>query len=161
MEISDQLKQLYNHFGYHTNPRLAQTDVNLDSGLLEKVKEFASERMAVWQRKENGESAPFTQDRILRDFRFCNIYRELDRQTIIIHESLKTLRHDYHLFFLNVLFQCFICRPETFQEIGLLSFIESENKAVFDRLMKTGRPRFGSAYIFPVSIIQKSNNPTR
>ena len=40
---------------------------------------FASERHRIFERRAAGESAPWTQDQILQDFKFCNVFRAVDR----------------------------------------------------------------------------------
>lgn len=42
---------------------------------------FCAERHMIYVRRQSGESAPWTKDPILRSYRFCNIYREIDRVT--------------------------------------------------------------------------------
>lgn len=45
---------------------------------------FIRERHAVYMRKANGEPWPWTQDPILQKYRFCNVYRNLDKQSALI-----------------------------------------------------------------------------
>ena len=45
---------------------------------------FANERHMIYRRREAGESPPWTADPILCNYRFTNVYRELDRVTIWI-----------------------------------------------------------------------------
>ncbi|MGH3829458.1 MAG: nucleotide kinase domain-containing protein [Pseudonocardiaceae bacterium] len=40
---------------------------------------FASERQAAFERRVSGEQWPWTRDPILREFKFCNVYRAADR----------------------------------------------------------------------------------
>lgn len=40
---------------------------------------FASERHAAFERRVSGEGQPWTEDPILREFKFCNVYRAADR----------------------------------------------------------------------------------
>lgn len=40
---------------------------------------FASERQRVFERRVAGEAGPWTDDPILRDFKFCNVFRAADR----------------------------------------------------------------------------------
>lgn len=42
---------------------------------------YARERYRIFLKKEDGEPAPWTDDPILREFRFCNVFREDDRNT--------------------------------------------------------------------------------
>lgn len=40
---------------------------------------FASERQRAFERRVSGQPAPWTDDRILRDYKFCNVFRAADR----------------------------------------------------------------------------------
>lgn len=40
---------------------------------------FAYERQNIWYKKLNGEKPPYTEDKILQEYKFCNAYRVLDR----------------------------------------------------------------------------------
>jgi len=40
---------------------------------------FAAERQRIFERRVAGAKAPWTSDRILREFKFCNVYRAADR----------------------------------------------------------------------------------
>jgi hypothetical protein len=40
---------------------------------------FAAERQAIFERRLCGAPAPWTEDSILRDYRFCNVFRAADR----------------------------------------------------------------------------------
>jgi hypothetical protein len=42
---------------------------------------FARERHVIYERRSAGKPPPWTDDPVLRDFRFTNVYRELDRVT--------------------------------------------------------------------------------
>lgn len=88
MEIPGDLKTLYKHWDKHSKSQHSTLpgEISLNNNIFREVEVFIKERMLIWERREVGESVPFTEDVILRDYRFCNIYRELDRQTIEIHE---------------------------------------------------------------------------
>ncbi len=49
------------------------------NGAYEFYWSFASRRQAAFERRLAGRSAPWTDDRILREYRFCNVYRAADR----------------------------------------------------------------------------------
>ena len=42
---------------------------------------FMHERHRIYQRRATGQRKPWTQDKILQQYRFCNVYRELDTVT--------------------------------------------------------------------------------
>lgn len=162
MELSTELKSLYRHWKKHTKHRRKNLKyARLDLHELEKVKRFARERQLIWEHKVSCEEPPYTKDKILQKYRFCNIYRELDKQTMEIHRLLKPLIKDFDIWLLNLMFCRFACRSETVKNTGFLSFDLENNKCVYKTLVQMPRPKYGSAYIFPVSLIMKSDYPTR
>jgi len=55
---------------------------DVDEGFVRDMAEFGRKRMEVWHRKEVlGEDPPWTDDEVLRKYKFINIYRELDHMT--------------------------------------------------------------------------------
>src|SRR5690606_32900931 len=48
---------------------------------------FIRERHAIWERRNKGLPKPWTEDPILQSYRFCNVYRELDKETIWIRKN--------------------------------------------------------------------------
>lgn len=161
MEIPENLKQLYSHWRFHTEIPQSKSKARVNSEIENQIIQFASERMTIWEKKTLGHNSPFTRDNILKAYRFCNIYRELDKQTIEIHQLLKPLKKDLNLWLLNILFCRLVCKVETIKQVGLLSFDNGNNKKVFQRLKDLPRPKYGTAYIFPISVIMKSKYPTR
>lgn len=160
MEIPSHIAQLYRHLFHHTVQPIGVLP-EVDTVVLRKVEEFTHERLRMWERKIQGKQAPYSSDPILAQYRFCNIFREFDRQTIAIHTLLNPLRDDFVLWLLNVFMCRLIARPETVATIGLLSFDEKENEAWHKRLEALPRPKYGVPYVFPISVIQKSTTPTR
>lgn len=162
MEIPQHLLDIYPHLELHTNPIAHRVSgVEIDLLLLKQIETFISERMRIWEKKMNGEIPPYTADPVLRDYRFCNIYRELDKQTIYLHTQLQDMRADFSLWLLNVAFFRFICRPDTIEKVGWLGFDPAHNREVYEKLLYLPRPKFGNAYIFPVSVIQRTENNIR
>lgn len=158
MDLTSKIAGLYNHWDYHTTKPSEVLDTNIP--LLKEIAEFITERMKIWELKDSGYKPPFSNDPILSNYRFCNIYRELDRQTIDIHRSLSEF-DDNELWFLNLMFNRFLCKPETYELVGSLSFNEEENRNVYRNLIELPNPKYGSAYVFPISVIQNSEWPTR
>lgn len=160
MEVPTELKALYKHWQYHTDNE-TEVKVTVNRQLLIKVQQFAVERQKIWERKTKGAKPPLTNDDILQNYRFCNIYRELDSQTIKIHSALKGFESNFEVWLLNVLFSRLICNSDTVNKIGFLSYDTTKNSVVYKKLKSLPRPKYGSAYIFPVSLIMKSDWPTR
>lgn len=156
MELPVNLKGLYRHWGGH----IGEASKNI-TGIPKEMSWFTAERISIWEQKVSGKQPPYTKDPVLSQLRFCNIFRELDRQSIEIHEMLNPLRDDFALWLLNMFYARLVARPETLRLAGLLSFEEAGNKELYERLMVLSRPRYGTPYVFPVSVIQKSSTPTR
>lgn len=163
-EIPTELKNLYRHWENHTNHSGKDnpvTDIELNKSVLDKIQLFASERMHIWKNRFENKRPPYTKDKILENYRFCNIYRELDRQTIEIHTLLRPLQEDFDLWLLNLFLLRFVCNTSTVREVGFLSYERDNNTKVYQKLVSKLSPKYGSAYVFPISIIQKSKHPTR
>ena len=165
MELPDKFKKPYRHWSDHLsakrNTLLQMEEFPGDKKLLENIIVFVNERLKIWEKKTLGETPPYTRDSILAKYKVCNVFRELDRQTIEFHELLNSLREDFPLWLLNVFYCRMVARSETLKIVGLLSFDNQDNRQLYSRLMESSRPRFGNAYVFPVSVIQKSRTPTR
>lgn len=48
---------------------------------------FIKERHAIYERRAAGKPWPWTEDKILQTYRFCNVYRNLDKETVSIHNN--------------------------------------------------------------------------
>ncbi len=163
MELPENLKELYRHWEGHAGASsgVGTDSVTSDKELFERITWFINERLEIWKKKTAGEKPPYTQDAILSHYRFCNIFREFDRQTIELHTLLNPLRDNFPLWLLNMFYCRMIARPETIHAVGLLSFNAKENEELYKRLIALPRPRYGTPYVFPISVIQKSKTPTR
>ncbi len=163
-ELSPLLKALYRHWNAHTIPtkgNLYSEEIFRDNKLFERIDWFIKERMNIWNKKTNEEKPPLTEDPVMSAYKFCNIFRELDRQTIVFHSLLNPLRDDFPIWLLNMFYCRMVARPETIEYTGLLSFDIRHNEDVYERLMGSPRPRYGTPYVFPISTIQRGPNPTR
>ncbi len=164
MELPKHIRDLYRHWNRHvvTAESVNATSSELgDSSIVKEICDFAHERLLIWEKKISGSSMPYTNDPILQKYRFCNVFREFDKQTIAIHTMLNPLRDDFALWLLNMFYCRMVARPETITAIGLLSFDVQQNRELYDRLMASSRPRYGTPYVFPISTIQKSATPNR
>lgn len=86
---------------------------------------FATERHSIWLRRARGDAWPWTSDPILRDFRFCNVYRELDRNTIWFREHIRGRGHTpAHELFNTALFRWFNFIPSTEKLLEIGAFEE-------------------------------------
>ena len=61
---------------------------------------FMQARHAIYLKRKMNLPKPWTSDPILQDYRFCNVYRELDRETMWIKENWREPLKDHsYLFF--------------------------------------------------------------
>jgi hypothetical protein len=58
--------------------------------LLKEFVTFVKERHAIYVRRLAGKPKPWTHDPILQQYRFCNVYRELDTVTLWINQHWRT-----------------------------------------------------------------------
>lgn len=122
MELPAKLKNLYKHWSQHTSNTLADTSIFVDSSYESTVAAFIKERVHIWEKKERGMQPPYTTDPILQAYRFCNIFRELDRQTIHFHTKLLPLHNNFALWLLNMFYFRLVANTDTIDAVGLLSF---------------------------------------
>jgi hypothetical protein len=120
---------------------------------------FAAERQRIFYRRLNRAAGHFTDDPVLRNFKFTNAYRASDRvsqyliRNVIYRDDLP--RDDVNLFFRILLFKLFN-KIETWsfleEEIGPLTW-ETFNFQSYDALltqrMNSGQRIYSAAYIMP------------
>ena len=92
-------------------------DINIKR--VDDFNRFMVERHNIFIKKEiNNEPYPWSDDAILTDYSFCNVYRELDRVTIWIRENWREPYADHR----NLPFAMAVARqinwPDTLEEIG-------------------------------------------
>jgi len=62
---------------------------NINNDLLDSFYWWIEERHKIYLRRLAGEPKPWTQDTIMQDYKFCNVFRELDTTTIWIKENIR------------------------------------------------------------------------
>lgn len=69
--------------------QLTESNIQLNQDELDNFWRFIHERQRIWyQRFVLGRSAPWTKDPILTDFKFTNVYRELDKGTMFLLDHI-------------------------------------------------------------------------
>ena len=118
---------------------------------------FAAERQAVFFERLRGRPYPWTEDPILRRYKFTNAYRASDRVSQylirnVIYEGEQDLRE---VFFRTLLFKIFN-RIGTWEmledEFGVVSYADysfERYDAFLTRTFESGRRLFSAAYIMP------------
>jgi hypothetical protein len=109
---------------------------------------FVIERHRIYERRATGKPAPWTKDKILRTYRFCNVYRELDRTTQWITEHWRTPFENYEHLWFDMVIARLVNRPETLAQFNTRY---GWNKKDFLTVMHDRRARgekvFSAAYI--------------
>jgi hypothetical protein len=75
---------------------------------LDRLCYFVRERHNIYLRRKAGKPKPWTEDPILRNHYFCNVYRELDKTTVWFRENIRDpLRHDPMVVLATIIFRWF------------------------------------------------------
>jgi hypothetical protein len=161
-EVPQDLVDLYRHWqqidcSEKGPPNNSSTLINQDR--MEEAIGFTYERMLAWKNRSAGIS-PTSQDRTIAKFKFCNIYRELDRQTIFFHKRLKLIEDDFEKWLMNMFASRFIANISTVESLGMLK-VGREDRAALEVLKAMPSPKYGNAYVFPISTIKSSAWPSR
>jgi hypothetical protein len=105
---------------------------NLRPGTIEEFFGWINERHKIYERRASGESRPWTRDIIMRDYKFTNVFRELDRGTVMLREQVSkklgeltsmavlTLEQGYELEVLNTVLYRMINWVGTFEDCGFI-----------------------------------------
>jgi len=116
---------IYKHRSKYTTPTISpESNIqhHFDSDLLDAFWWYAKKRMEIWHQKNAGLAWPRTDDSILQTYKFCNAYRELDKQTIYIHKKLAHLRDNFPLWLCNLMMFRFIAKIETFESLWIYDY---------------------------------------
>ena len=127
---------------------------------------FAAERQNVFFKRFNGESFPWTKDKILNEYKFTNVYRATDRvsQYLIKNVIYKGSQKPEEVFFRLILFKIFnrISTWEVLEfELGKISFKDYSFKRydkVLSEVMQNRIPIYSAAYIMASG---RSTRPSR
>jgi hypothetical protein len=100
---------------------LADNEIRLDShDPFARFVAFVRERHAIYLRKAAGEPQPWTADVILRDGRFCNVYREHDAGTLFATNTIvKPHADNPDLWFFVLAYRCCSNEPKAFAKLLL------------------------------------------
>ncbi len=113
-----------------------------------KLFEFIRERHAIYERRARGEAKPWTQDKILQTYRFCNVYRELDRVTVWIRENWRAPNaEDPDVFFAMVVARL-LNLPTSLEAIGYpVPWNAAHFKKILRERKEAGERVFNAAYM--------------
>ena len=117
---------------------------------------FASERQNIFWKKLNGEPAPWTEDKILQEYKFCNAYRVNDRVSQYLLKNVIYNGKNYSsadTIFRIVLFKLFNKEDtwqlliDNFKDITLSNFDVNKYSLVLENAISKGVKIYNDAYI--------------
>lgn len=116
---------------------------SLDAESLDLFWQFIAERQKVWYRRVvEGRSAPWTDDEILQEYRFTNVYRELDPGTQYVIQNILEEDASRRDKIFNVMLYRLIGRLETHEYLRFQS-LDSFDAAEFEEQLKHRRDNLG------------------
>lgn len=120
---------------------------------------FIYERQRIWCKREQGLPFPWTDDVVLSSYKFCNVYRQLDKGTREIVNLLEStdLSPEYKLF--NIIAYRFFNRSETIRVL-FRGGLDPENFDVDDQIMyfdacHARGPIFNDAYVISPQVYKE------
>lgn len=128
-------------------PPVTRADLGSDDPR-ERCAGWVVERYAMWQRRERGDPAPWSDNPILTTFSFCNVFREHDAVTRWVAANIiEPHRNDVDLWFAIVVARQ-INEPKTLEEIlpWLLPFDPEQMRATLEAREARGETIWRGAY---------------
>ena len=109
---------------------------------------YINERHQIYLRRKNGLHPPWTEDKILKTYSFCNVFRELDTVTEWVRTNWREPYFDHP----NLAFSMSVARqinwPSTLEEIGFPEDWQPEKvKAIMQDRMDRGEKVYTGAYM--------------
>jgi hypothetical protein len=114
---------------------------------------WMAERHKIYLKKRDGAEPPWTKDPILQEYRFCNVFRELDTVTVWIRENIREVYPQHkNLWFMLAIARTFNWPPTLYKLMyaGLWNRNTWEWQAVADLLdeqMSMGQKVYTGAYM--------------
>lgn len=115
---------------------------------IDDLLKFMQARHLIYQRRSMNLPKPWTQDVILQDYRFCNVYRELDRETAWIRDNWREPLKDHGFLFFAMTVARIVNWSPTLEEMRLpIPFDRSDFVRVINRRMALGQQVWTGAYM--------------
>lgn len=115
---------------------------------LARIVDFALERHSIYERRRAGQPWPWTDDPILREWRFTNCYRDLDTVTQWLRSNWYDRRADAPDLWFSAVVARHVNWPETLQELSYpIPWSAARFRRVLDARAERGEKVFTGAYM--------------
>lgn len=122
---------------------------------------FIIERHRVYKARASGKPKPWTADPIIRNFRFCNVYRELDAVTVWIAKNWREPNAEHPDLWFTMLVARYINQPTTLACMEVpLSWDANDYFHAIRSVTQAGGTVFNAAYIIPPTAGSKVGGTT-
>lgn len=127
---------------------------------------FMKERHNVYVRRAKGQPFPWTADEILSTYRFCNVYRELDKVTVWVREHVREPFSNHKLLWLMLCAARQINHPDTLAELiadkkawphTLRSWDPERMRTIMNDRKARGEQVYTGAYML-TNVLDKNDN---
>jgi hypothetical protein len=103
------------------------SSLELNESGIKRYFQFVNERHAVYIRRGRGDEWPWTKDRILQEYFFTNIYRELDTGTIYCRTKIREPYANHPELFFNIALYRTYNLIGTYEEIGYVNNFDPDH----------------------------------
>jgi len=112
------------------------------------LKYWIVERHKIWHLKNIGEPKPWTKDPIFQRYKFCNVFRQLDKGTVALTKMLESAEYysSLDLIFFNVIWYRLFNWHEHATALGFVNDYRALEEYIMNRA-KTGQQIFTSAHM--------------
>lgn len=121
---------------------------NMKDEMIHKFFAFVQCRHYIWQARDKGLPKPWTDVEILQEYKFCNVFRELDTVTIWVDKNIRQrwANHKYLWFALCVARR--INLPVTLEHLDelLVDWDADKVYSILEERKSSGLPIYNSAY---------------
>lgn len=109
---------------------------------------FMKERHAIYIRRNRGDPWPWTNDPILKEYKFTNVYRELDMGTVYCREQIRKPYAGHQELFFNIAMYRLCNWIPTYENIGFISNFDANYvNGVLRKMRQRGEQIFTGAHM--------------
>lgn len=126
---------------------MPSSDISLVSENMKMFHYWMYERQNIWYKRfALKENQPWTEDKILREYKFTNVYRDLDRNTQwLINNVINKEKNNFEVFWKIVVFRYFNL-PELFEYIGSIPDYSKYKELIFNKKIIEYKEKFGRVF---------------